>query len=47
VWPKTGDSYMHITIRDERSKNFNYRDSANLLLKMGREVSNNLLFLGH
>ena len=26
---------MHITIHDERSKNFNYRDSANLLLKMG------------
>jgi len=39
VWPKTNDSYMHIAIHDDRSKNFCYRSSDNLLLRMGPEVS--------
>ena len=30
---------MHIAINDERSKNFSYRNSDNLLLRMGPEVS--------
>ena len=30
---------MHIAIRDEKSKKFCYKESDNLLLKMGPEVS--------